>query len=364
MSAVLPGVFANTLGRRDAKILILGEYWTDDDAKVGLPFQGRAGQELRNQLGEAKISPSTYLQATALCVRPPDGDLTKLCVTKKELPADYELQPLINSPKKLYLAPQYLGLLDRLYRLVAELKPHVIVALGNVAAWATTGAAGITRSRGVITQCIFDPTIKVIPTYSPAYVLRQWSDRPIVLADLMKAAREAAYPEIRRPKRIALISPTLAEIQDWFYEPSEGQRRLRDFGHFGVDIETAQRQITMIGFADTPYSACVIPFVDPDHYSGSYWPNHEEELIAWTIVKDLLESPVTKVFQNGLYDLQYIYQMGIRPRNCTEDTMLMHHALYPEMKKGLEFLGSVYTNEASWKLMRKHTNQDQIKADA
>jgi DNA polymerase I-like protein with 3'-5' exonuclease and polymerase domains len=78
----------------------------------------------------------------------------------------------------------------------------------------------------------------------------------------------------------------------------------------------------------------------------------------------LLESPVTKVFQNGLYDLQYIYQMGIRPRNCTEDTMLMHHALYPEMKKGLEFLGSVYTNEASWKLMRKHTNQDQIKADA
>ena len=34
MSAVLPSVFANTLGRRDAKILILGEYWTDDDAKV------------------------------------------------------------------------------------------------------------------------------------------------------------------------------------------------------------------------------------------------------------------------------------------------------------------------------------------
>jgi hypothetical protein len=32
--------------------------------------------------------------------------------------------------------------------------------------------------------------------------------------------------------------------------------------------------------------------------------------------------------------------------------MLLHHALHPESEKGLGFLGSVYTNEASWKLMR------------
>jgi hypothetical protein len=32
--------------------------------------------------------------------------------------------------------------------------------------------------------------------------------------------------------------------------------------------------------------------------------------------------------------------------------MLLHHAMQPEAPKGLEFLGSVYTNEASWKLMR------------
>jgi len=32
--------------------------------------------------------------------------------------------------------------------------------------------------------------------------------------------------------------------------------------------------------------------------------------------------------------------------------MLAHHALQPESEKGLGFLGSVYTNEPSWKLMR------------
>ena len=37
-----------------------------------------------------------------------------------------------------------------------------------------------------------------------------------------------------------------------------------------------------------------------------------------------------------------------------DDTMLMHHAMQPEMEKGLAFLGSVYTDEASWKFRRKN----------
>jgi hypothetical protein len=32
--------------------------------------------------------------------------------------------------------------------------------------------------------------------------------------------------------------------------------------------------------------------------------------------------------------------------------MLLHHALYPEMQKGLGFLGSIYSNEPAWKLLR------------
>jgi hypothetical protein len=33
--------------------------------------------------------------------------------------------------------------------------------------------------------------------------------------------------------------------------------------------------------------------------------------------------------------------------------MLLHHSLFPEMLKGLGFLGSIYTNEQSWKLMSR-----------
>ena len=52
--------------------------------------------------------------------------------------------------------------------------------------------------------------------------------------------------------------------------------------------------------------------------------------------------------------------MGLRTYGASEDTMLLHHALQPESLKSLGFLGSVYTDEGSWKGMRK---TETIKAD-
>jgi hypothetical protein len=120
-----------------------------------------------------------------------------------------------------------------------------------------------------------------------------------------------------------------------------------------VDIETGQRQIKCIGFARSCSEAMVIPFVDLGQPNGSYWPSPKHELVAWDLVQCLLGSSIPKVFQNGVYDLQYLLQVGLSPRACLEDTMLLHHSLFPEMQKGLGFLGSIYTQEQSWKLMRR-----------
>ena len=37
--------------------------------------------------------------------------------------------------------------------------------------------------------------------------------------------------------------------------------------------------------------------------------------------------------------------------------MLVHHALYPELNKGLGFLGSIYMNEPAWKHLRRESNK-------
>ena len=99
----------------------------------------------------------------------------------------------------------------------------------------------------------------------------------------------------------------------------------------------------------------VVPFVDAQGINA--WDSQEKEILAWRLVKEILEGPTIKLFQNGLYDLQYLLRMGFRPKNCHADTMLLHHALFPEMQKGLGFLGSIYTNESSWKLMRKRNEE-------
>lgn len=84
----------------------------------------------------------------------------------------------------------------------------------------------------------------------------------------------------------------------------------------------------------------------------SYWQTKEEEVTVWKVIRWLLKQTIPKIFQNGMYDLAYLVRYGFEVACCEEDTMLLHHALYPELPKGLGFLGSIYTNEASWKLMR------------
>ena len=163
----------------------------------------------------------------------------------------------------------------------------------------------------------------------------------------MKAKRESAFAEIRRPARQVLINPSLEEIREWINQTLEQAPRV-----LSVDLETAAGQITCIGFGRSRMSAMVVPFWNPASPQGSYWPSPAAELEAWRLVELLLQSKIPKLFQNGMYDLQYITKMGLKVSACLEDSMLLHHSLFPEMKKGLGFLGSVYTNEPAWKLMR------------
>lgn len=87
---------------------------------------------------------------------------------------------------------------------------------------------------------------------------------------------------------------------------------------------------------------------------GSYWPTAEAEVLAWRFVRRVLSLPMPKYGQNTLYDINFLWtRYGITVENYEDDTMLMHHALQPESLKGLGFLGSVYTNEGSWKLMNR-----------
>ena len=69
---------------------------------------------------------------------------------------------------------------------------------------------------------------------------------------------------------------------------------------------------------------------------------------------------MAKVLQNGLYDIFWLYeQLGITLRGNIHDTLILSRALQPELPADLGTLGSMFTNEPAWKLMRKgKTNKE------
>lgn len=332
-------------------IALVGEAWGEKEEQAGKPFIGTSGWILDNMLQQVGISRSSCLVTNVFNLRPKRNDVLTLCGKKPEgIPG---LPPLA---KGKYVRREFEPELDRLYKEISDASPNVIIALGATAAWAFLGSMGIKGIRGA--TALSSPALdgklgasrKVLPTYHPAAVARQWTIRPIVLADLDKAKRQSGSPEYLRPDRKIWIKPTLEDLATYdeqFIAPAK---------LLSVDIETRQEQITCIGFAPSPNSAVVIPFFSES--GNSYWPDLASELRAWDYVRRWCrEKP--SVFQNGLYDINFLWsRYGIEVPQAAEDTMLLHHAMQPEMEKGLGFLASIYTDEASWKFMRKGMNHD------
>ena len=369
--------FAYTSGPLSAKTMLIGEAWGEDEERYKLPFVGYSGKELFRILGEAMpdLNPKdhafvcsamnstlwqserkSWLEDASIILtnvfnsRPSDNKIEAYLGK-----ADTAMPGMPAYKQGNFFRAEFVHHLERLWKEINHVKPNLIVCLGNTPAWAVIGNSGITALRGTVAASVTPEGFKVLPAFHPAHIMRNWAARPILIADMMKARRESQFPEIRRPRRQILVKPTVFEIQDWLAK-NWGDKLM------AVDIETKMGQITDIGFATSRGFAIVITFIDPKLPPPyRYWENESDEIFVWSLVKTILEGPNPKIFQNGLYDLQYLARMGIRPKNCTHDTMLLSHSLFPEIQKSLGFLGSIYTDEAAWKLMRH--NKEELKKD-
>jgi uracil-DNA glycosylase len=323
------------------QLVILGEAWGKDEEEAQAPFVGASGRLLNGMLAASGIDRRECFITNVVNARPrPTNDVKNLCGTKAEGILGY---PALVKGK--YLLAKYQPELDRLFKEIEREKPNLVLALGATAAWALLKTSGIKAIRGAPSWSE-TAQVKVLPTYHPAAIMRDWTLRPIVLADLDKAARESTFPEVRRPYREVWVEPSLDDLARFERE------HLAQAKEISLDIETKGDQITCIGFAPRVDLALVVPFWSA---TGSYWLTAADEVAAWRWVKRQCErTDVRYVGQNGLYDLGFLWRRyGIKVPGYAEDTMLLHHALQPEMEKGLGFLGSVYTAEAPWKLMSR-----------
>ena len=247
--------------------------------------------------------------------------------------------------------------LQRLYNELNETNPNVIIAMGGVSLWALTGLDKVGIYRGAVipsTSSYLHRTFKIVPSYTPSAIIKNYGFRAHVYSDFKKANQESKFKNINYTTRELWIEPTIKDL--YKFRDKYIYSKKYSLNPLAFDIETAEGQITCIGFAPSLKHAIVVPF------SYNYW-SHDDEEKAWTWVKDLLEDEdMIKVAQNQTYDVSWLaYKKNIKVQGLIHDTMHAQHSLQPEMEKGLGFLGSIYTNESAWKTLAKFSKS--TKAD-
>lgn len=355
------GPVVPSTGPLDARIFVLGEAPGERESELLRPLVGPSGHELRRMMQTVGLNLDDCYKANVFS-RQPRGNNLHLYGATEPSRAYTSLGPLAAQPST-FMDVAHEGELHRLYAEITQVSPNIILALGNTATWALGLGTGISSLRGSVhlsSVPALPAQVKVLPTYHPAMILRQWDQRVIGLADLDKARIESAYPELRFDNTELWLNPTLDDLEEFDLRHMQPAKRC------ACDIETRKGQIDFICFTPEPANVSLsIPFwVKRGPHAPHYWPTVHAERTAWRYVHKWMERPdLVKVFQNGLFDLTYIPATGCTPVNCSEDTMLASHSLYSEMQKGLGFLGSIHANVPSWKSMYRYTKEEALKRD-
>jgi len=158
-------------GNPEAGIMLVGEAPGEEEDRQGLPFVGASGKLLDRMLAAIGLDRSTVYISNVLFWRPPGN----------RSPTDAEIAACLSFAE----------------RHIALVQPKVLVLLGGVAAKSLLRTKeGITRIRGRWTE--YTPQIgragmtpiRCLPTYHPAYLLRQPAAKRQAWADMLLLAKE------------------------------------------------------------------------------------------------------------------------------------------------------------------------------
>lgn len=153
----------NSKGRENADLMFIGEAPGADEDAQGAPFVGRAGQLLTKIIEAIDLSREDVFIGNINRCRPPGNRRPK--------------------PEEVGKCKPFI------LREIAVVKPEVIVVLGNTACQNLLGTTvGITKLRGRFSEFF---GVKVMPTFHPAYLLRDprkkrevWEDMKLVRKEL------------------------------------------------------------------------------------------------------------------------------------------------------------------------------------
>lgn len=342
---------------RGAKLCLLGEAPGATEERQGEPFVGEAGKFLYWGLAEAEIYAGGVWKTNVITRRPPSNDIHSV-----------EAEEALDAERD--------GLWEELEWLHAHQGLRVVVALGNTPLHAFGINESITKARG----SVYEINLKrrgealpeepfdfvVIPTFHPSYLNRgaRWvqvrdrkgkisdfpkqknsSDQALIWLEDLKKAKDIAVNGWTRVKERFAFFPSVEAITTYVTEALACERLV------AVDIETtsldpARGDLVCVGLAHDNESAMIISFFKG--HKRVYSP-HEEATIFRQLERLFTKGKL--MFQNSLFDVAYLRAKGIDvdPTRIAHDTLLLHHAISPELQHNLGFIVSMYGRTAYWK---------------
>lgn len=298
-------------GYSSAKVVIVGDCASDEDVNTGYALSGYTESLIRSFCKDNGLSIDEMWRTLLIKERGNQKDYKK----NEELLTEQYKSILINE--------------------IQQIKPNLVVPIGEMAFNFTTGLSGIRKFRGSVLPAnlaIFSPTLRVIPVLGPNPFLNEDHKlRFITRLDFSKIAKNVDQSGPIEEIGKIWIAKNAASVRNYF------ERHYNKAEFLVFDIETYMDIPTCISFCFDGNESVTIPLLD--------WNISQDDrvLMAYEVAK-LLASPIPKVNQNIKFDWKKLERLGFFVNNVVGDTMLAASVLYAEFPKNLGFLTSLYTD--------------------
>jgi uracil-DNA glycosylase family 4 len=235
--------------------------------------------------------------------------------------------------------------LELLVKEINEIKPCVIVVMGEYALRALTGKEGIGKWRGSalpllpeVQHYVERKDIKVIPTLHVAEIHTDESNTHLIRWDLKKAIDLVYKPDKPLDAHEITICRSSGDLikfrQQFPDDPDE----------MVTDIETRFGIITCASISFDGYRAATIPL-----FGAPGIDIIERARMMYLLALDLQNTKIDKCNQNIGYDQRIYQRFGMPVTNIVWDTMLAASSIATEFPKRLGFLTSIYTDMSYYK---------------
>ena len=315
-------------------VALMGDQATEADAKQGKPFKGTAGVRLGKMIENSGYKREDFLILSAVQCWP----------FKNHEPP----QPAIEHCKRHWepkLAPQ----------------TKVIVPMGNVPLFATTGHEGILSRRGYV-EWSEKYQAFILPTVHPSFIMRGNSNWEAAFIYDLRHAVEVARVGWKPVDRDYVLDAGLRASKEWV-DGFKAAFRKNPLLWLAADLETPDKSAaedeTNINLGFLPGPIYRISFAYVDAQTGrSKCISMPWDINHLPIIKEVLGSGVAVVLCYRHFDAPRIKAHGVVIKGAVLDEQEMWHVLHSDLPKSLEHITPyLVPNQPAWKHLNVYGSQ-------